>query len=108
MRFGRRQYFFASIAIFTFASFMCGLSHDLWPLVFWRVIQGAGGGGLLSQAQAILGDTFPRQARERWAMRMFRTLRWSGPTPRRKPAPRATVRRRRSLAKTTASIIREV
>jgi DHA2 family multidrug resistance protein len=61
MRFGRRQYFFASIAIFTFASFMCGLSHDLWPLVFWRVIQGAGGGGLLSQAQAILGATFPKK-----------------------------------------------
>ncbi|MBD5655187.1 MAG: DHA2 family efflux MFS transporter permease subunit [Candidatus Eremiobacteraeota bacterium] len=60
-RFGRRQYFFASIAIFTFASLMCGLSHDLWPLVFWRVVQGAGGGGLLSQAQAILRETFPPQ-----------------------------------------------
>lgn len=60
-RFGRRQYFFASIAIFTFASLMCGLSHDLWLLVFWRVVQGAGGGGLLSQAQAILRETFPAQ-----------------------------------------------
>ena len=59
MRFGRRQYFFASIALFTFASLMCGLSHDLWPLVFWRVLQGAGGGGLLSQAQAILRETYP-------------------------------------------------
>ncbi len=58
-RFGRRQYFFASIAIFTFASLMCGFSRELWPLVFWRFIQGAGGGGLLSQAQAILRDTFP-------------------------------------------------
>ena len=59
-RFGRRQYFFSSIVIFTAASFMCGLSHSLWELVFWRFIQGAGGGGLLSQAQAILRDTFPR------------------------------------------------
>ncbi len=59
-RFGRRQYFFASIALFTFSSLMCGLSTSLWPLVFWRFVQGAGGGGLLSQAQAILRDTFPR------------------------------------------------
>jgi DHA2 family multidrug resistance protein len=58
-RFGRKQYFFASIAIFTAASFMCGFSHDLVSLVFWRIVQGAGGGGLLSQAQAILRETFP-------------------------------------------------
>ena len=60
-RFGRRQYFFWSIVIFTAASFMCGLSRSLWELVFWRFVQGAGGGGLLSQAQAILRDTFPRE-----------------------------------------------
>jgi DHA2 family multidrug resistance protein len=60
-RFGRKQYFFASIAIFTAASVMCGLSHDLWALVFWRVVQGTGGGGLLSQAQAILRETYPKQ-----------------------------------------------
>jgi DHA2 family multidrug resistance protein len=58
-RFGRKQYFFASVALFTFASFMCGLSHDLVSLVLWRIVQGAGGGGLLSQAQAILRETFP-------------------------------------------------
>ncbi len=60
-RFGRRQYFAASIIIFTAASLMCGLSRSLWPLVFWRFIQGAGGGGLLSQAQAILRETFPKE-----------------------------------------------
>ena len=60
-RFGRRQYFAASIVLFTFASLMCGLSRSLWPLVFWRFVQGAGGGGLLSQAQAILRETFPKE-----------------------------------------------
>ena len=60
-RFGRRQYFGASIIIFTGASLMCGLSRSLWPLVFWRFVQGAGGGGLLSQAQAILRETFPKE-----------------------------------------------
>jgi DHA2 family multidrug resistance protein len=58
-RFGRRAYFFSSILIFTLASVMCGLSHSLWELVFWRVVQGAGGGGLISTSQAILRDTYP-------------------------------------------------
>jgi DHA2 family multidrug resistance protein len=60
-RFGRKQYFFASVAIFTFASVMCGLSSDLISIVIWRIVQGAGGGGLLSQAQAILRETFPKE-----------------------------------------------
>jgi DHA2 family multidrug resistance protein len=57
-RFGRRQYFFASIIIFTIASLMCGLSANFGDLVFWRIIQGLGGGGLISTSQAILRDTF--------------------------------------------------
>ncbi len=58
-RFGRREYFFASILIFTLASLMCGLSNSLAELVVWRVIQGLGGGGLISTSQAILRESFP-------------------------------------------------
>ena len=58
-RFGRRQYFFASIVIFTIASLMCGLAPDFGELVFWRILQGLGGGGLISTSQAILRDTYP-------------------------------------------------
>ncbi|MEO6836316.1 MAG: DHA2 family efflux MFS transporter permease subunit [Candidatus Tumulicola sp.] len=57
-RFGRRQYFFASIVIFTIASLMCGLSDNFGQLVFWRIVQGLGGGGLISTSQAILRDTY--------------------------------------------------
>lgn len=57
--FGRRIYFTASVIIFTFASLMCGLSNSLWTLVFWRFIQGIGGGGLLSTAQSIILGAFP-------------------------------------------------
>jgi DHA2 family multidrug resistance protein len=57
-RFGRRQYFFTSIVIFTIASLMCGLSNSLGQLVFWRLIQGLGGGGLIATSQAILRDTY--------------------------------------------------
>jgi MFS transporter, DHA2 family, multidrug resistance protein len=57
--FGRKNYFTASVLIFTFASLMCGLSDSLWTLVFWRFVQGLGGGGLLSTAQTIVIETFP-------------------------------------------------
>ncbi len=58
-RFGRRQYYVASIAIFIVASIMCGLSGSLEELVCWRIVQGLGGGGLVSTSQAILRETFP-------------------------------------------------
>ena len=57
-RFGRRQYFFSSICIFTVASLMCGLSNGFGSLVFWRLVQGLGGGGLIATSQAILRDTY--------------------------------------------------
>src|SRR6266496_4948555 len=50
--FGRRRYLAGSIALFTVASFFCGNSHSLGELVFWRVLQGLGGGALLSTSQA--------------------------------------------------------
>lgn len=58
-RFGRRQYLAASMAFFTFASLMCGVSGSLWGLVFWRIMQGAGGAALISTAQATLLSIFP-------------------------------------------------
>jgi DHA2 family multidrug resistance protein len=58
-RFGRRRYFVGSIAIFTVASFLCGLATSLPELVIFRVIQGLGGGALLSMAQSIMMETFP-------------------------------------------------
>src|SRR2546425_870728 len=59
--FGRRRYFAGSIALFTLASFMCGNAGSLEALVFWRIIQGLGGGALLSTSQAILYEEFPRE-----------------------------------------------
>ena len=57
--FGRKRYFTGSILLFTVASFFCGASHSLLGLIFWRVIQGIGGGALLSTAQATLYESFP-------------------------------------------------
>src|SRR5262245_1666401 len=59
--FGRRKYFAGSITLFTIASFGCGNAHSLEALVIWRVLQGLGGGALLSTSQAILYEVFPRK-----------------------------------------------
>lgn len=60
-RFGRRNYYITSIIIFTICSFMCGVSHDIWTLVFFRFVQGLGGGALLSVSQAVIFEQFPRE-----------------------------------------------
>jgi DHA2 family multidrug resistance protein len=60
-QFGRKNYFLASIIIFTIASFLCGNAHTLTELIVFRVIQGLAGGGLLSTCQAILLETWPRE-----------------------------------------------
>jgi MFS transporter, DHA2 family, multidrug resistance protein len=59
--FGRKQFYMACVAIFTISSFLCGLAPSLGALVVFRVIQGAGGGGLQPISQAILVDSFPRE-----------------------------------------------
>src|SRR5271165_4054306 len=58
-RFGRKNYFLASIVGFTLASIACGAAENLTFLIVSRVVQGMFGGGLLATAQAILRDTFP-------------------------------------------------
>ncbi len=57
-RFGRKQYLLFSLAGFTLASALCGVSTTLPMLVISRVLQGLAGGGLLAKAQAVLFETF--------------------------------------------------
>ncbi|MDQ2800902.1 MAG: DHA2 family efflux MFS transporter permease subunit [Armatimonadota bacterium] len=59
-RFGRKRYLMVSIVIFNIARFMCGLSGSLGEIVFWRIVQGAGGAALLSTAQSTIVEIFPR------------------------------------------------
>src|SRR5580704_1544734 len=56
---GRKRFYMSCVAIFTISSFLCGLAPSLGALIFFRVLQGAGGGGLQPSEQAILADTFP-------------------------------------------------
>jgi DHA2 family multidrug resistance protein len=60
---GRKRFFMICLSIFTVSSFLCGIAPSLGLLLFFRVLQGAGGGGLQPMAQAILADTFPPEKR---------------------------------------------
>jgi DHA2 family multidrug resistance protein len=60
---GRKRFFMICLGIFTVSSFLCGIAPSLGLLLFFRILQGAGGGGLQPMAQAILADTFPPQQR---------------------------------------------
>src|ERR1700743_3428274 len=55
---GRQRYYMFSGALFTFSSVMCGLSTSLGMIVFFRVLQGIGGGGLAPVEQSIFADSF--------------------------------------------------
>ncbi|MFZ3211863.1 MAG: DHA2 family efflux MFS transporter permease subunit [Terriglobales bacterium] len=62
-RFGRKRFFITCLAIFTVSSLLCGIAPSLGLLLLFRVMQGAGGGGLQPTAQAILADVFPPEKR---------------------------------------------
>jgi DHA2 family multidrug resistance protein len=57
-RIGRKRFYMSCVAIFTLSSFLCGMAPSLGWLIFFRVLQGVGGGGLGPSEQAILVDTF--------------------------------------------------
>ncbi len=60
---GRKRYYMLSVALFTLASFLCGLAPNLTILIAARVIQGMAGGGLAAIEQSMLVDTFPPKQR---------------------------------------------
>ncbi len=60
---GRKRFFMMCIVLFTISSMLCGFAPSLGMLIVFRILQGAGGGGLQPMAQAILADTFPPEKR---------------------------------------------
>ena len=77
--FGRKRYFVGSIIVFTAASFFCGAAHSLGLLIFWRIVQGIGGGALMTVSQAVLFEAFPPEEAG-MAMALFGVGVMVGPT----------------------------
>jgi len=61
--FGRKRFFMLCLAAFTVSSLLCGIAPSLGAIIFFRVLQGIGGGGMQPMAQAILADVFPPEKR---------------------------------------------
>lgn len=68
--FGRKRFYMVCVFLFTVSSFMCGLAPSLGLLIFFRILQGAGGGALQPISQAVLLESFPRN-KTGMAMAMF-------------------------------------
>ena len=68
--FGRKRYLIFSISLFTLSSLLCGSAWSLQSLVFFRILQGIGGGALMPISQSILFETFP-QRQHGMAMAIF-------------------------------------
>src|ERR1700722_14412625 len=62
-QFGRRNYFAASVIVFTVCSFLCGNATNIWELVVYRFMQGLGGGALLVTSQTIITESWPKEKR---------------------------------------------
>lgn len=79
IKLGRRNYYIGSIILFVICSFMCGSATSIWTLVFFRFLQGLGGGALLSVSQAVIFELFPKE-RQGAASAIFGIGVFIGPT----------------------------
>lgn len=61
--FGRKNFFIISILLFTLASMLCGMAKNIEFMIFARILQGFGGGGILPISQAIMLEAFPKEKR---------------------------------------------
>lgn len=61
--FGRKNFYIISIMMFTIASMLCGMARNLGEMVIFRVLQGAGGGGIVPISQALMMESFPKEKR---------------------------------------------
>lgn len=60
---GRKNFYIISILMFTLASLLCGMARNLGEMVIFRILQGAGGGGIVPISQALLMESFPKKHR---------------------------------------------
>ena len=66
---GRKRFYMTCVALFGLSSLLCGLAPTLPLLLFFRVLQGVGGGGLGPSEQSILADTFePKKRSQAFAL----------------------------------------
>ena len=58
---GRKRLYLYSFGLFTLGSILCGTATSFHQMLFYRILQGVGGGALIPVSQAIMRETFPRE-----------------------------------------------
>jgi EmrB/QacA subfamily drug resistance transporter len=64
--FGRRGFYIVGIVIFLIGSILSGLSQNMTQLILFRALQGVGGGSMMVNALATIGDLYPPAERGKW------------------------------------------
>ncbi len=64
--FGRRRVMFSALGVFMVASLLCAMAPTIELLALARILQGLGGGGLMTLSQALVGETIPPRERARY------------------------------------------
>jgi EmrB/QacA subfamily drug resistance transporter len=64
--FGRRAMMIMALVIFMLGSVLCALAPNIEWLTAFRVLQGFGGGGLMTLSQALIGEAIPPRERGRY------------------------------------------
>lgn len=64
--YGRKWFFFSGIVIFMIGSILSGFSQNMVQLIIFRCLQGIGGGAIMANAFAIVGDLFTPRERGKW------------------------------------------
>jgi len=64
--FGRRRLMFAALTVFIVASILCAIAPTIELLTLARLLQGLGGGGLMTLSQAMIGESIPPRERARY------------------------------------------
>ena len=64
--FGRRRMIFLAMTLFVIGSVLCAVASNIELLTLFRVIQGFGGGGLMTMSQALIGEAIPPRERGRY------------------------------------------
>jgi EmrB/QacA subfamily drug resistance transporter len=64
--YGRRRLMIVGLCVFVVASLLCAVSSSIEALAAARVLQGLGGGGLMTLSQALVGETIPPRERARY------------------------------------------
>lgn len=64
--FGRQRMMYVALTTFIVASVLCALSNSILLLTLMRILQGLGGGGLMTLSQALIGEAIPPRERARY------------------------------------------